>query len=122
MLQRFDRALRAAGSVYDSGAAKMRLDRVFNPRMRKPISESTKAALACALDMTLDQFDQLISAERKTPVTNLRKAPTAGLLIRGRRDDGVAEELRERAAELKSHARKLESLARKLHGKRSHRH
>jgi hypothetical protein len=111
LLQRFDRALRATGCVYDDvGAAKMRLDRVFNSRMRKPISERTKAALAHALDLTLVQFEQTISGKEQTTTI----ATKALSKIRGHESHALVDEMRTHAAELKSHARRLETLARTL--------
>jgi hypothetical protein len=41
----------------------MRVDRVFYPRMRCPISETTKVALAQALEWTLLEFEKAIGME-----------------------------------------------------------
>jgi thiamine pyrophosphate-dependent acetolactate synthase large subunit-like protein len=66
LLERFDQFLKEAGFVYDGlGAAKMRLDRVLNPRMRRPISESTKVALAQALGWTIAQFEKALSGNAR---------------------------------------------------------
>jgi len=65
LLARFDAALKNAGCVYDGiGAAKMRLDRVFNPRMRRGISEGTKAAVAHALGWNVPEFEAAISEKK----------------------------------------------------------
>lgn len=111
LLERFDRALRAAGGVYDMAAAKMRLDRVFNSRMRRPISERTKAALAAALDLTLEEFDDLIAIKGKQTAKASRKTRSGD-------SSALANEMRTHAVELKSHARRLESLARTLRRKK----
>jgi transcriptional regulator with XRE-family HTH domain len=115
LLQKFDRALRNTGCAYDDiTAAKMRLDRVFNSRMRKPISEATKAALAQALDLTLEQFDQLISQKRRGPTEKASKGYTQASTVEGQDGGTLADQLRRSAETLKAHARELDTLARTL--------
>lgn len=58
LLLRFTDALTSAHGSRADGSAKMRLNRVLNPRLRRPLSESTKAALARSLEWTLDEFDE----------------------------------------------------------------
>jgi len=53
MLQKFEDALQREGCVHSLGSAKMRLDRVLNPRLRRRVSETTLMALAHALSWTL---------------------------------------------------------------------
>lgn len=98
LLARFADALRRAGSVHTTAAAKMRLDRVLNPRMRKPVSEETKRALARALEWTLEELEQSVEGER------------------GRRSPQRHQELREVARALRSQAERLASLASRLAG------
>jgi hypothetical protein len=50
--------------VQSDAAVKMRLDRVFYARMRRPFSEKTKLALARApVDLTLLGFEATIAME-----------------------------------------------------------
>lgn len=60
LLQRFDEKLRADGCIHTPGAAKMRLDRVLNPAMRRPVTEATKLALAAALDWSGPQMEKAL--------------------------------------------------------------
>ncbi len=53
--QRFDQALKFG---HTPEAARMRLDRVLNTKMRRPMSDTTKAALAEALGWTTDEFER----------------------------------------------------------------
>jgi len=63
-LARFKQALREdTGFVQSHAAAKMRLDRVFYPRMRTRTSDTTKLALARALDWTLLQLENAIAGK-----------------------------------------------------------
>jgi hypothetical protein len=57
---RFADALRARGCVHVANSAKMRLDRVLNPKMRRPVTEVTQSALAQALGWSLDDFEETI--------------------------------------------------------------
>lgn len=57
LLHRFEEALRRQGCVHTLGAARMPLDRVFNPRLRRPTSEATLVALASALEWTLLELE-----------------------------------------------------------------
>ena len=52
LLNRFEEALQREGCVHTFASARMRLDRVLNPRLRRPTSEATLIALAAALDWT----------------------------------------------------------------------
>jgi hypothetical protein len=62
LLERFKDALKKeTGGVQSHSAAKMRLDRIFYPRMRRPTSETTKLALARALGWTLLQLEKAIA-------------------------------------------------------------
>src|SRR5947207_3397133 len=60
LLDRFETALKSSGCVHTEEAAKMRLERVFNPRIRRPVSECTKLALATALHWNFAQFQRAI--------------------------------------------------------------
>jgi hypothetical protein len=57
LLHRFEEALRGQGCVHTLAAARMRLDRVLNPRLRRPTSEATLIALASALGWTLLELE-----------------------------------------------------------------
>ena len=57
-VEKFDSAAKAAGCITTVWALRMRLDRVFNPKMRRPLSEPTKVALAQALDWTDAEFEK----------------------------------------------------------------
>lgn len=59
---RFAAALKSSGCNQTPASAKRRLDRVLNPRMRRPISEETRNALAHALDWSFGDFDRYIMA------------------------------------------------------------
>lgn len=64
LLGRFKEALKEDKEVVQShAAAKMRLDRVFYSRMRRRISDTTKVALARALEWTVLEFDEAIAGE-----------------------------------------------------------
>ena len=63
LLARFEKALRDHGIMLTTASAKMRLDRVFNPRMRRPISEPTKMALASALDWSFAEIQEALWGE-----------------------------------------------------------
>jgi hypothetical protein len=110
LLDRFEEALKEAGCVHTAAAAKMRLDRVFNPRMRRPISESTKAALACALGWNLRQLENALALGCDQPQNGGEIMPD---------DDSrsaieyLARDLMMTARTLQANARKLESLAAK---------
>ena len=61
-LGRFKEALKEiTGVVQSDSAVRMRLDRVFYSRMRRPLSETTKLALAKTLGWTLPEFDEAIA-------------------------------------------------------------
>lgn len=60
LLSRFEEALQREGCVHTLGAAKMRLDRVLNPRLRRPASEATLLALARTLDWTLPELESAL--------------------------------------------------------------
>jgi hypothetical protein len=62
--EKFDCALKATGCVLNDGALKARFNRVFNRRMRRPITEENKIALARALDWTVSQFDDEMRNKR----------------------------------------------------------
>src|SRR6476469_1226913 len=63
-LERFKEALKeVTGVVQSNSAVKMRLDRVFYSRMRRPLSETTKLALAQTLGWTLVEFEDAIAGE-----------------------------------------------------------
>lgn len=63
--QRFKEALKElTGAVQSDSAVKMRLDRIFYSRMRCPMSETTKLALARTLDWTLLGFEKAIAEKR----------------------------------------------------------
>jgi hypothetical protein len=59
--QRFKDALKELKGVQSDSAVKMRLDRVFYTRMRCPTSETTKQALARALDWSLLDLQKAIA-------------------------------------------------------------
>lgn len=59
--ERFAAALKGLGGNQTAESAKKRLDRVINPRMRRPLSDETKTALATALDWTVEEFETRIS-------------------------------------------------------------
>jgi hypothetical protein len=64
-LERFKEALKeVTGGVQSHSAAKMRLDRIFYPRMRRRTSEITKLALARALGWTLLELEEAIAGEK----------------------------------------------------------
>jgi hypothetical protein len=64
LMERFKAALKASPKgIHSDKAAQMRLDRIFYSRMRCPISETTKLALARALDWTLLDFQNAIAME-----------------------------------------------------------
>ena len=64
LLERFKQALKEdSGVVQSHGAAKMRLDRIFYSRMRLPTTETTKVALARALDWTLLELGKAIASK-----------------------------------------------------------
>lgn len=113
VLERFARALKAAGWIHTQAAAKMRLDRVFNPRMRRPTSEATKAALACALDWTLSELESAIQVKGRHPEERAR-----GSLLSSSALKSVARDLIVTARKLEAGARKLESLAAKPRDRR----
>lgn len=58
LLLKFEAALQREGCVHALSSAKMRLDRVLNPHLRRPASETTLLALATALDWTLPQLEE----------------------------------------------------------------
>jgi hypothetical protein len=60
LLHRFEEALRKAGCIHTDEAVKMRLNRIFNRRMRRPLSEETQAALAAALDWSIPELESAI--------------------------------------------------------------
>lgn len=99
LLSRFADALTNAAGARASGSAKMRLDRVLNPRMRRPVSDGTKAALANALRWTLAEFDQHVLRAAK---------PTCSK--RGQKTTEEREETRQLCTAVKS----LESVAMSL--------
>jgi hypothetical protein len=104
LLQRFARALKDSGCVHSAEAAKMRLDRVFNPRMRRPMSESTKAALGMALGWKMDELDKAIGRHAHRGV-HIEDSVIANL----------AADLKAAARTLHTDALKLESLIAKEH-------
>ena len=79
LVARFAAALKTAGCVHAIGSAKMRLDRVINPRMRRPVSDSTKLALARALEWKVEEFDRHIQRlPRTAQTTETAQFSTAG--------------------------------------------
>ena len=96
-------ALRSAGYNHSESAVKKRLDRVFNPRMRRPISESTKSALAHALEWTIPQLEGAI----RVSSDEVRKKRAA-------RGKGSVAGISEIARDLDDVARRLARVARKL--------
>ena len=65
-LGRFKEALKEiTGVVQSHSAVKMRLDRVFYSRMRRPLSDTTKLALAHTLGWTLLEFEEAIAGENR---------------------------------------------------------
>lgn len=89
LLERFERALKTAGYVHTEAAAKMRLDRILNPRMRRPMSEPTKAALAQALDWTVPEFEAAIGKKKDRQVRR-HGSPSAGDKKASARQTGFA--------------------------------
>lgn len=109
LLLRFEEALKRSGSVHTEAAAKMRLDRVLNRRMRRPMSEGTKSALAQALDWTIPQLERAIrvcsdDVRKKRAIQGRR--PVGAIL-------GIARDLNDVARRLQRVAQKLNKLARK---------
>ena len=72
LLVRFEESLQREGCVHTLASAKMRLDRVLNPRLRRPVSEGTLLALAEALDWSLLELE---SALQLTETYNGERAP-----------------------------------------------
>lgn len=73
LLEKFSGALKCVtGQVQSTAAAKMRLDRIFNDKMRCPLTDTTKAALAHALDWSVAEFEDAIS---EATMINERAAP-----------------------------------------------
>lgn len=74
LLHKFEEALKKCGCIHTDEAVKMRLDRVFNPRMRRPMSEETEGALAAALDWSIPQLESAMGvgsdAARQNPAMN----------------------------------------------------
>ena len=65
-LERFKDALKEnTGVVQSHSAVKMRLDRIFYSRMRRPLSETTKLALAHTLGWTLLEFEEAITGKMR---------------------------------------------------------
>ncbi len=65
-LERLKQALKeGAGVVQSHSAVKMRLDRIFYSRMRRPLSETTKFALAHTLGWTLLEFEKAIAGKNE---------------------------------------------------------
>jgi hypothetical protein len=70
LLKRFEAALQREGCVHTLSSAKMRLDRVLNPRLRRPATEPTLMALASALEWTFPELEaelQLTEAGNDQP-------------------------------------------------------
>ena len=66
-LERFKEALKEkTGVVQSHSAVKMRLDRIFYSRMRRPLSETTKLALAHTLGGTLREFEKAIAGKNNS--------------------------------------------------------
>lgn len=107
LLQKFEEALNKDGCIHTPAAGKMRLDRVFNRRMRRPMSEDTKSALAAALDWSVPQLESAIGPGsgdmRRSRAT---KAP-------GRAVSGCARDLLDVTRRLQIIQQKLQALARK---------
>lgn len=59
--ERFKAALKDLNVAQSDSAVRMRLDRVFYSRMRRATTETTKLALARALDWTLLDFQKAIT-------------------------------------------------------------
>lgn len=78
-VEKFALALKGLGCNQTSASAKMRLDRVLNPRMRKPVSETTKAALAQTLGWSLQEFEEIVGATRE--ISGEPKAPRSGMAM-----------------------------------------
>src|SRR5436190_21477918 len=62
LLHRFEETLKKGGCIHTDKAVEMRLNRIFNRRMRRPMSEETEMALAAALDWSVPEFESAISA------------------------------------------------------------
>jgi hypothetical protein len=60
LLQKFEEALKKNGCIHTKAAAKMRLDRILNRRMRRPMSEETKASLAAAFECSIPQLETVM--------------------------------------------------------------
>ena len=95
LIDRFAAALKDCGAVHSPSAAKMRFDRVFNPRMRRPMSDSTKCALARALNWSINDFEKVLQGN-------------------GASSDGSGSNVSDLVATLRANARKLQEDARKL--------
>ena len=61
------------GVVQSDSAVKMRLDRIFYSRMRCPVSETTKLALARTLGWTLLEFEKAIAEKDAGKIRRRRK-------------------------------------------------
>ena len=55
--ERFDEGLRRDGVNLADNSVRMRLDRVLNPRLRRPATEQTLRALAWALQWSLLELE-----------------------------------------------------------------
>jgi len=60
LLQKFEEALKKNGCIHTEAAAKMRLDRILNRRMRRPMSEETQASLAAAFECSVPQLEAVM--------------------------------------------------------------
>jgi hypothetical protein len=67
LLQKFEQALSSEGAVHTLGAAKMRLDRVFNSRLRRAVTEPTLIALASALDWSFLELEEALGLNKGNP-------------------------------------------------------
>jgi hypothetical protein len=103
-LRKFESALRDAGCIHTDAAVKMRLNRVFNPRMRRPMSEETEIALAVALDWNLSQLEHAIgiASEVMGKQKVMEKKPSHRLMAK------MTRELADAAVRLQQIARTLQ--------------
>ncbi len=108
-LYKFEEALRALGCVHTIEAAKMRLDRVLNPRMRRPTTDDTKMALAAALGWNVAQFDSAIGILAEPP-PNSERSPVNVL---GKTAQDIVGELADLSRRLQEIASRFQTEARR---------
>jgi hypothetical protein len=115
LLHKFEAALQREGCVHSLASAKMRLDRVLNPYLRRPVTEATLAALAAGLSWTLIELETALGLQCSTEAASHRAGDTPAMLPPERRfftkkggDFNLTELLRELEKEMRQASGKLE--------------